>query len=150
MQESHEFVVGPLLRFFVQRREPFGLQSGDFGADVGDLEGEVMDALAAFLQEFGNRAVGAGGLEEFDFRFARLEKRRGHALRFDGFLLVGFGVEEPGKQGVGGIEVLDGDADVFDVFHGKKLTAKARRFTQRSQGCGSCCSFGKLFNPVKS
>ena len=80
-------------------------------------EGDVVDAAlaAVFLDEGGDGAFGAGGLEEFDFGLSAHEEGGLDFLVGDFFDGVAFEAHNIFPVGDGFVEAGDGDADVFDV-----------------------------------
>ena len=80
-------------------------------------EGDVVDAAlaAVFLDEGGDGAFGAGGLEEFDFGLSAHEESGLDFLVGDLFDGVAFQTHNIFPITDGFIQVGDGNADVFDV-----------------------------------
>lgn|GEM_PF-2751310 len=98
MQESDQFIIGAAFGFFIQRDEPFGFQSVNFGPDIGYFEGNVVDTLSAFFDKFCDRAFRIGSFEKFDFAFPYLKKRSGHFFTFNGLNFIVRLTEQAGKE----------------------------------------------------
>src|SRR5712671_4752449 len=82
MEEGDLGAVASGSRRPVDQRESGGLGLGERRAHVVHEKREVMDPLAALLQEAGYRSVGAGRLEQFDHRVAGTQERELQAHRF--------------------------------------------------------------------
>ena len=119
VKEGHEFVVGSALRLAVEWDETLGFEPLDFSANVGYLEGDVVDAFAALFDELGDGAFGIAGFQQFNFAFADAEKRGGNMLALHVFHLVMGFAEEFSEQFVAVRHAFDGDADVVDFQHKK-------------------------------
>ena len=122
MKETHQFIVGPRARFLLQELEAVLHQPPHFGADVGYLEGQMVQARPALRQKFVQRPAGVVGGHQFQFGGGGLggKKAGRDALRGHGFLLVGGAAEKAREKVVGGGEVGNGNADVVE-FHGLGL-----------------------------
>ena len=74
-----------------------------------------MNALAPLFDEFADRAVRRGRLEQLDLGLTHLEESGLYFLRGNFFDVVAFGAEHFLPERDGGIQTLDCDAEVFDV-----------------------------------
>ena len=141
MNETDPLVVGADGGLLVEQPEAFRLEACHFGADVGYLERDVVDALAPLREVLRDGTVGAGGLEELDLGLAGSEEERRDALLLDSLLLVGFGAEKPSVQFARRGEVGYGDAEVFES-HGAQGGDRFV-FTMCRAGRGLEASFGE-------
>lgn len=114
MQERDATSMGPDSGRLVDQAVPGGAAPEQGGIEVGHFVADVMDARSALRQEFGDRAVGCRGLEEFYFGSAKGQgNNRGTVRRFGG---AGLESENVAVEGKGVSQVVDGDADVGDAW----------------------------------
>jgi hypothetical protein len=85
MNEGNLRMVGTGARCFVNHPQTFILQFSNSGGQVVDGECHVMQTLAAFLNELGNRAFGIGGFEQFQTNIVDFVKRNPHLLAWHFF-----------------------------------------------------------------
>src|SRR5580698_952820 len=100
---------------FVQQSRSMGFEARDRGTEIRDLEGDMMQAFAALLDEFRDHRIGARGFQQLNARTAR-----GQHDDVDLFLLHGFAWAcRESKllliEGERGVERSDGDAEVVNV-----------------------------------
>jgi hypothetical protein len=118
MQEGDKLVVRSAFGFPIERNKALAFKSLYFGKNIIYLKGDVMDAFATFFDEFGNRTVWVGGLQQFNFTFANLEEGGGDPLTFNGFYFVVSIAEELAKKFVAIGHAFYGNADVVNSYHG--------------------------------
>jgi hypothetical protein len=118
MQEGDARVVGTFAGSLIDQSEIGGPQSGEAGVDVVDGVCDVVEALAAFVDERGDGGIRRGRLEKFD---ADLMTGRSQAVEGDAdvlardFLYVLKGCTEHGLVEVPmRFEGLDCNSDVID------------------------------------
>ena len=83
MDKGYPHPPGARPRLLVYEVHAVALELGERLLQVIDLEGDVVEALAAFRQEFPDRRIGTGRLDEFDRRFSHPEHGRDYALLLD-------------------------------------------------------------------
>ena len=117
VEKTDELVVGALRRLLLEEFEAVGRQPLHLRPDVVHLEGEVMNARTAFIDEFPDRPPPAFGGDEFQLRgrVSGGEKAGRHVLLRDGFPFVGLAAEQTADEVFGGIKVGYGDADVIEA-----------------------------------
>jgi hypothetical protein len=100
-----------------------GFESGQLTGQIAGAIRDVVEALAAALQETADRGVGAEGFDQLD----RADESDADALGFEGF---GGGAGVTGDELVGmtaRFDGTDGDGDVIDDvtgrFHARMLRA---------------------------
>lgn len=108
MQKGDQFIIGTAFWLAVQGDKSFGLQSVNFGPDIGYFEGDVVDAFSAFFDKSGDGALRVGSFEEFDFAFTDMEERSRHLFTFDGLDFVVCLTEQAGKEVVTIRHIADG------------------------------------------
>ena len=114
MKKGNDFAVGTRLGVPVNQRDAGRVKAVEFGLKVGHRVGDVVQALAALLDEGGNGRIRSGGGKEFNF-VASDRKKRGHdPFRGHLFALVGCDSEQPRVEDFGGVEVAHGDSEVLD------------------------------------
>ena len=108
-------------RLLVDQLHPLLLQLCQGLLDVRHLQGDVVDPLAAILEELRDRGVILGGLEKLETRFTHREKCHPHLLRLH---LVGrrdFESDPVLENGQGFLHVLHSDSDVADLLYHSSL-----------------------------
>ncbi len=83
VEEGDPFVAGTYEGDFVDEARALLLGVGELAGDVVRGEGDVVDAGAVFLQEFGDRAVGGSWLQELQMDLPCSKKRGLYLLGFD-------------------------------------------------------------------
>ena len=76
--------------------------------------GDVVETVAAAVEEARDLGVGAGGSEQFDAGLADLEHDRFDAVRFDRLTMARSPPQQPLVRLHGRLDVADGDAHVVD------------------------------------
>ena len=117
MHKGNQLVVRPDLGLSVEQLKSLLFKARHLAPNVGDREGDVVDALSFAGQEFGDRAVFICGFQELDFVWAYLEKGGFHALAQYLFDFVVWLAKKRSEYLVGSPNVLDSDADVFNLVH---------------------------------
>src|SRR5688500_15014035 len=115
MQERGPAAVRPRHRRFVDEPVALRLQGLEVFFDVVDSEADVMNALAALLDELRDRGVGAGWLEELQVRVADGEEGRLYLLRLDGLDVLD--AQSQRLVDACRIERFHGDSDVIELGH---------------------------------
>lgn len=89
----------------------------DAFADVGDFEGEMMDAFSFLIDEAGDRRDIVCRLQKLNFDTADFKKRGCDLFTVNTFNLIMFTAQQAGEKFVSAVKVFDRDADVFQFFH---------------------------------
>src|SRR5262245_18103550 len=113
----------PRPRRLVDQRQPGAPRALELRADVRGLEADVMEALAAALEELRHAARGVDRLEELDLAPPDREERRAHALVADGRLLR---YPEPQRVLPEGEPVLEAANDEPDVVNARQHGGQAK------------------------
>ena len=115
MDESDHHLLGAGARSLVDQADAFLFGFSQAGGHVVGGESQVVDALTAFLDESGDGALRAGGLEEFEFGLADLEESGLDFLVSDFFDGVALQTENVFIIGDSLFQRVDRDSEVFDV-----------------------------------
>jgi len=113
--EGDAAVANAAPRLLVDQPQPGGTATLEGGLDVVGRVGDVVQSGAVALQKPGDSAVGADGLEQLDVAFADVEQDRFDPERLHDLAVGERHAERALVQLDGGVEILDGDADVVDV-----------------------------------
>ena len=96
----------------------------ELGVDVIRAKRHMMDAAGRiFFQEFGDRAIGAGGLEQLDVDFAAVEKGGAHFLGEDFLPMFTFQAQSLFIIRHGFREGFHRDAQMVNFFDHKYLSS---------------------------
>ena len=117
VQEGDAQALGALARGLVDKADAQFLGLFQVAFDVLDAEGDVVHAAApvVVLDELGDGAFGAGGLQKFDFGLAAAQESGLHFLVGDFFDGVALGAKQFFKERNGLVQARDGDSNVFNV-----------------------------------
>jgi hypothetical protein len=96
---------------------PRSREAGKLGADVGDLEGEVVHACAPLGDELPDGGFRAVRREQLDASVSDAEERNVGPLVGDCLAMLDLRSEEAPVRLDGLFEVLDGDADVMEAVY---------------------------------
>ena len=108
--------VGTIAGSLVDKADALTVAHGEcFAHSVFYLEGNVVNALAAIVEELLNGALGASRLEEFEFNFADLEESGLYLLVFYCFCFVNFQSEDVAEVGQYFVDALHGDAQMLNA-----------------------------------
>ena len=66
VHEAHQLVIGPAFGLLVQQYEAFPFQPRHLGPNVIDFEGDVVNALGLFGQEFCDGTVRRGARQQLN------------------------------------------------------------------------------------
>src|SRR5262245_25051074 len=83
MNESHPRIVRAGSRFFVDEADSCRLEVGQHQLDVFNPYGDMMQSLAPPREEFSDRRIGPGGLEQFQPALSDIQHGKADALFFD-------------------------------------------------------------------
>jgi hypothetical protein len=114
MHERHLEPEHTAPRAGVDQLDALGREPLERRLDVTDLVRDVVHALAALGEEATDGRVLLEGCKELDAALAEPHGRRLDTLLLDPFAVLEPAAEEPLVRPHGGVEVLDGDADVMD------------------------------------
>src|SRR5690606_7001992 len=115
VDEGHRRPPAARAGLLVDDPPTLGLDRLEGGRAVVDPVADVVEALAAALQELGDGRVGAGRGEELHVAVRDLEQRLLDAVGLDHLPVVDLGAEGVAVVRDGGLEVVDGDGDVVDL-----------------------------------
>ena len=105
-------------RFAVNQRQPVGSEDFQLAADVVHVQGQMVQALAAPLDETADRALRRRWLEQLQAGLPDLDKAGPHALVVQLNHLGIRGAEVGGEEVKGGADVVYRNAHVVDVVDG--------------------------------
>ena len=106
----------PPVRARVDQLGPFGRELVESGADVVDLECDVMHSGAPLREELADRRVLAECSQQLDPVRTDAQRRSLDALFLEHLALLELGPEEPVVRGQRRIEIVDGDAQVMNAM----------------------------------
>src|SRR5437868_3885047 len=118
MEEGDAHVVGAGPRGVVDHADAGLLQLGDAVLEALDGEGDVVQALAALLDEGRDRAGGVARLQQFQAHVADAEEADADLLAGHVLAALEDGPEGAFVEGPLGVDGADGDADVVDCLDG--------------------------------
>jgi len=118
MEKRYQFVVGATFGFAVERDKALRFEAFYFRTYIVHFKSNVMDALAALFDEFGDGAFRVAGFQKFNLAFSNVEKRGGNALAFDSLHFVMGFTQEFAKEFVARRQIAHGDANVVYSDHG--------------------------------
>ena len=104
--------------FLVNQGQAVGGQDSQLAADVVHIEGQVVQALAAPGQEAADGAFRGQGLQQFQAGLPDFDQAGAHGLVVQRYYLGVRGAEVGGEKGQGGVNIVDGHADVVNVVDG--------------------------------
>jgi hypothetical protein len=102
----------PGARRFVDQPGPGTAEALELGGDIGDLEGDVMQARPATREEAPDRRVVGNRGEELDPSRAGVKRSRFDPLVVERSTMLELCAEESRVRGDRRVEVVDGDPDV--------------------------------------
>ena len=126
----------PPSRARVDQLGPFGGELVESGADVIDLERDVVHPGAPLREELADRRVLAECSQQLDAVRADAQRRRLYALLLERLAVLELGPEEPVVGGQRRIEIVDGDAQVMNAV---RLHAAAMLLVGRDHADGADC-----------
>jgi hypothetical protein len=116
VDEEVEVAFGSGLNIFGDEARALGFEDVEGGGDVVDVEGDVVEAFAAFGEETADGRVGGGGLEELDAGVAGGDEGGADLLVLDGFFVDD--AEAEGLVELAGLgDAVDRDAEVVELGH---------------------------------
>jgi hypothetical protein len=116
VDEEIKVAAGADLDVFGDKADALGFEGFKCGGDVVDVEGDVVEPLAAFGEEAADGRVGAGGLDELDAGVAGGDHGGADVLVLDGFFVDD--VEAEGLVKFAGLgDAADGDAEMVELGH---------------------------------
>src|SRR5690349_18604950 len=122
-------------RLFIEDCRAFCLHVGEGGVDVGYFQADMVQALAAFLQEFCEAGVGGEGLDQFNFAATRATHRQkgdAHLLGRHLFYLARRDAQKVTIEEQGLLDVTHYDSNMVDALRHRFL-----RFPERAlMDCG--------------
>ena len=107
----------PSTRTLIDELRPRGREAGKLGADIVDLEGEVMHAGAPFGEELPDGGVRTVRREQLDAAVSDAEERDVGPLVGNRLAMLDLRSEESAVRLDGLLEVVDGDADVMEAVY---------------------------------
>ena len=115
MEKSHPLLVGIEVGFFVNQRDPPGLEAIQFCPNVVHFKSDMVNTLPPFLNELGDLTLGRGGLEEFQVGPLKGYERED---QFSETLLVRYGHGEGFmKKGPCLLQIVYGQPYMADLFY---------------------------------
>jgi len=116
-----------LARSLVDQVRPCTGELRKRGAQVADLERNVMHARPALGEEAADRGIGAERLEQFDATVTDAQRRRADTLLFDRRAVLDLCAEEALVGRECGVEVVDRHAEMVDppCLHPGEATERA-------------------------
>ena len=116
MQEGNVQTIGTLARSLVNEAYALLVTHGkSFAHTILHLECYMMNATSAVVQELLYGALGACGLQQFQFNLANLQEGSLYLLVFHHFGLVDIKSQYIAEIGQHGINALHGNAQVFNA-----------------------------------
>ena len=117
MQEGDAQAFGTAARGLVDETDAGFLGLFKMAFKVLDGEGDVVHTTLAvvFLDESGDGALGAGGLQKLDFGLAATQESGLHLLVGYFFNGIALGAKQRFKERNGLVETRDGDSNVLNV-----------------------------------
>jgi hypothetical protein len=113
VQEGDTAAADPPARLLVDQSQAAVTAEGECARDVVAAVGGVVKAGAALAQELSDGGVLAQRREELDMRVANSEQHGLYALLLDRLPVLRRHLEQLAVELHGGVEILDGDADVI-------------------------------------
>ena len=108
----------PVAGFAVNQGQAVGGQNFQLAGDVVNVESQVMQALAAALDESSHRALRRQRFQEFQAGLTDFDQARPHALVVH-FNHLGVRCPKIGRKEIQRrLNVVDGDSDVINVIDG--------------------------------
>ena len=117
MQEADQFIIGSILRYFIQQFKAERRQALHFGMYVFHLKGDVVYARAFFIYEFGYGTGGIGGFQQLYFGIAGLEEGSTYPFRRYFLSFVAGGIQQLLKKGDRGGQFFYSYSQVFYFHH---------------------------------
>ena len=114
VQKGDDLAVGTRLGVAVNERDSGRVKAVEFGLKVGHRIGDVVQALAALLNEGGDGRIRSGGGKQLDFATSDRKKRGHDPFGGDLFALVGALAQQRRVSQFGGIEVEHGYSEMLD------------------------------------
>jgi hypothetical protein len=114
MKEGDQVAVRAFAGLLVDEADALGLETREFGPDVADAVGDVMQLARRVAAELLDRRIARERLEQFDDGVADRNADDLDALLLDRLVVEPRESERLGVQPFGGREVADDDADVID------------------------------------
>ena len=118
MQEGHR-PLGSLARLAVDELHTVRRQPVQARREVGDLEADVVEALALVGQETGHPGGGVGGLDELDLGLADGQERDAHTVALDGQQQLQRQPQGVAVEAQRGLHVTHDDGHVMDAARGR-------------------------------
>ncbi len=133
MDKCDEAAFGPDPRLFVNKLHSLSLEPSERLSNVLDLNGDVMNAPAAFLKKLRDRRIVRRRFEQFDAAFADREHRHADLLIFDDLSMH---ILEPESVFPEFQRVLDAvcrNSQVIDL-HKKRLPPSRQKIPRQTGG----------------
>ena len=117
MQEGDAQAFGTAARGLVDEADAQFLGLFEMTFDILHGESDVVHATTTVvvLDELGDGAFGAGGLQKLDFGLAAAQESGLHFLVGDFFDSIALGAKQRFKERNGLVQACDGDSNVFNV-----------------------------------